>query len=510
MKIPQLIKITLAILFLSFMGSTCAMAQSGIYAGGPVYKYRNYSINELKNSGFTYVVIWTIHIDQNGNFNFNGEFPLVSNGNYVGNATYPNFASDVASLKQGTTSINRVEFSLSAWGSGTFDNIRNLVNSQGTGSGSILYRNFQALKNAIPAIDAITFDDESTYDLNTAVPFAVMLSDLGYKVTLVPYTAQNFWTSLASNVNSQRPGAIDRVDLQVYAGGAGNNPCNWQFGGIPVHPGLWSNEKSPSEVESQMNSWQSQCGIRGGFMWLYDNFDNSGLVQDYASAVNDALGIDPTAAVTLYQHCSYGGYSASLSPGSYTLGQLQARGIANDDISSLRVGSGYQITLYQHDNFVGNTLLRQSDDDCLVNEGFNDDISSVVVSPAGVSFNLRTEAESYFASSGVALENTQDVGGGQNVGWIDSGDWMAYQNITIPSSGTYTIEYRVASPNGGQLSLDLNGGAILLGTKAIPVTGGWQNWTTIQHSVHIDAGTYNFGIYASSGGWNINWWRISR
>src|SRR5262245_57384218 len=86
-----------------------ASAQSGIFGGGPIYKNRNYSINELKNSGFTYVIVWTIHIDASGNLNFNAEFPLVQNGSYIGASTYPNFTSDIASLKTGTTSINRVE-----------------------------------------------------------------------------------------------------------------------------------------------------------------------------------------------------------------------------------------------------------------------------------------------------------------------------------------------------------------------------------------------------------------
>lgn len=126
------------------------------------------------------------------------------------------------------------------------------------------------------------------------------------------------------------------------------------------------------------------------------------------------------------------------------------------------------------------------------------------------SFSHFTEAENYSSMSGVQTENTSDTGGGQNIGWIDTGDWMAYHNITIPSSGYYTVEYRVASINGGQLSLDLNGGSTVLGNVGIPATGGWQNWTTRSHSVYINAGTYNFGIYAQAGGWNINWWRISR
>lgn len=119
------------------------------------------------------------------------------------------------------------------------------------------------------------------------------------------------------------------------------------------------------------------------------------------------------------------------------------------------------------------------------------------------------EAEDYSTMSGVQTENTTDSGGGLNVGYIDTGDWMAYNNINIPASGNYTIQYRVASENGGgQLSLDVNAGATVLGNVGIPSTGGWQNWTTVSHNVYINAGTYNFGIYAQSGGWNINWWRI--
>ncbi|WP_206363227.1 beta-1,3-glucanase family protein [Sinomicrobium pectinilyticum] len=124
-------------------------------------------------------------------------------------------------------------------------------------------------------------------------------------------------------------------------------------------------------------------------------------------------------------------------------------------------------------------------------------------------FSQHIEAESYNNMSGVQTENTTDSGGGLNVGYIDTGDWMAYNAINIPSSGNYTIQYRVASESGGgQLSLDINAGATVLGTVNIPSTGGWQNWTTVSHSAYLNAGTHNFGIYAQSGAWNINWWRI--
>ena len=117
------------------------------------------------------------------------------------------------------------------------------------------------------------------------------------------------------------------------------------------------------------------------------------------------------------------------------------------------------------------------------------------------------EAESYSTMNGVQIETCAE--GGQNVAYIDQGDWMAYNNINFPVSGTYKLEYRVASPSGGTLSSDLNGGAVQLGNTAIPATGGWQNWTTVSRNVYINAGTYNFGVFAQTSGWNLNWIRIT-
>lgn len=136
--------------------------------------------------------------------------------------------------------------------------------------------------------------------------------------------------------------------------------------------------------------------------------------------------------------------------------------------------------------------------------------SSRSSSSAPAAFSRLIQAESYSVMSGVQLDTASDAGGGQYVGWIDAGDWMSHANIYFPTSGTYKVEYRVASPGGSVLSLDLNAGAIQLGQVTIPATGGWQNWTTVSHNVTVTAGTYSLGIYAPQGGWNINWLRITK
>lgn len=139
-------------------------------------------------------------------------------------------------------------------------------------------------------------------------------------------------------------------------------------------------------------------------------------------------------------------------------------------------------------------------------------INEVVVqrSGGGGGTSVLIQAESWNTMSGVQNETCTDADGGQNVGYIDAGDWMAYYNINFPVSGSYKVEYRVASlSGGGQVSLDLNAGTIQLGVLNVPSTGGWQNWTTITHNVTVSAGTYNVGIYAPASGWNINWFRIT-
>ncbi len=123
-------------------------------------------------------------------------------------------------------------------------------------------------------------------------------------------------------------------------------------------------------------------------------------------------------------------------------------------------------------------------------------------------WSTQIEAESYATMSGVQSETCSE--GGSNLGWIDSGDWMVW-GVNIPSSGTYTVEYRVASANGGgTLRLEQAGGSPVFGSLAIPSTGGWQSWTTISHNVTLTAGQQQIAVNAVAGGWNINWLRIKQ
>ncbi len=124
------------------------------------------------------------------------------------------------------------------------------------------------------------------------------------------------------------------------------------------------------------------------------------------------------------------------------------------------------------------------------------------------SWSATVEAEDFTYYSGIITESCDE--GGYNVGSIETGDWMLYTDIEIPYSGTYTVNCRVASEsNGGQLNFNHTAGTIILDYIDIPVTGSWQTWTTVSGSATLDAGSYDFGIYAQEGGWNINWFSLS-
>ncbi len=271
---------------------------SAVYGGGPFYQTPATTIPELRASGFTTAIIWTIHIDTAGNFNYNAEFPIVANGQYIGYTMHPDFSHNVALLKTQPTSVNRIEVGISAAGSATFQNIKNQITAHGTGPATNLYKNFKALKDSIPQIDAINFDDESTYDVSSSVQLSVMLAGLGYKVALCPYTNATYWKNVASQTNAQSPGTVDAIYLQCYDGGAGNSPCStsWNFNGLPVYPGLWDNNYTPTGVQTKMTTWKTQCSITGGFMWLYDDFKNTVKTAQYASAINTATGTPAQAS----------------------------------------------------------------------------------------------------------------------------------------------------------------------------------------------------------------------
>lgn len=107
-----------------------------------------------------------------------------------------------------------------------------------------------------------------------------------------------------------------------------------------------------------------------------------GLLLSASSVLLSCSSLAQGPAVSVYQHCNYGGYKVDLAEGYYDLPQLQALGVVNDDLSSLQVAAGYKVTVYYDTGFGGNSASFQNDDACLYDDGWNDVVSSIRVEKA--------------------------------------------------------------------------------------------------------------------------------
>lgn len=268
---------------------------AGVFGGGPFYHDAEEVMPLIRASGFSSVLLWSIHIGDTGDLILN-DVLLVSDGVYVGDPSWPAL---VASLRTPPTSVRRIEFSVGSYGVTDFERIEALLEAQGSGPDSVLYRNFAELKRAIPAATAINYDDESNYDVASTVELSLMLREIGYRISFAPYTRQTFWGTVYDELEDRSPGLVDRVLLQVYAGGANNRPVSWNryFGDLQVEAGLWSRHgrscsqgDSPERVGARMRGWADD--ISGGWMWLLDDMlacDAMYPLEDYATAIRDAL-----------------------------------------------------------------------------------------------------------------------------------------------------------------------------------------------------------------------------
>jgi len=99
----------------------------------------------------------------------------------------------------------------------------------------------------------------------------------------------------------------------------------------------------------------------------------------FALPLQAALAQSADSTATFFQDCNFGGYAVSLPEGSYDGPALQARGIRNDDISSIQVFNGYKVTLYADTGFQGRAVTYTQRDTCMVNENFNDIATSLKI-----------------------------------------------------------------------------------------------------------------------------------
>ncbi|WP_440894693.1 glycoside hydrolase family 3 N-terminal domain-containing protein [Amphibacillus sp. Q70] len=121
----------------------------------------------------------------------------------------------------------------------------------------------------------------------------------------------------------------------------------------------------------------------------------------------------------------------------------------------------------------------------------------------------KIEAEDWLRQSGLDTEETEDEGGGLNVGWSDSGDWLDYQ-INVTESGFYNVDIRYAADgNTGVQLIDENNNVI--GEMSVSSTGGYQSWETYTiEDVALEEGNQRIRVLFTAGELNLNWYEFER
>lgn len=391
-------RISLILLSIFALGQINAEAQteiktvSGVYVGGHIRRERPQTITNLKYSGFTYALLFNVHVDPDGTLKTDGE-TICKDGRYVFSETQPHYQQDIKDLKTAPTSIQRIEIVIGGWGNDSYDNIKNLINKNGTGSTTMLYRNFKALKDAVPEIDAVNNDDEHCYDVETGAKFHIMMYNLGYKTTLAPYTYKTYWQNLCTKIRATKSKAVDRIMVQCYDGGAGNvnQVGSWTFTGVTErHAGLmyYSNDWSVDKNLEQFQKWKEDGVASGGFVWVYNSEEWD--LNAWASGMNrvyKAVEVsDEDAMIEVFSGTAYKGYSVKLPVGKFTKADLAVYGMKANDIESIKIlKEGVKARLYKTVNNSGLGSIIKADRKTL--SGNNNLINSITVEyedPVGI------------------------------------------------------------------------------------------------------------------------------
>jgi hypothetical protein len=124
----------------------------------------------------------------------------------------------------------------------------------------------------------------------------------------------------------------------------------------------------------------------------------------------------------------------------------------------------------------------------------------------------KIECEDFIEMSGIQLEPTTDVGGGENIGYLDVGDYVDYL-IDVNKTGVYEASYRHASDgNTGGIKMSIvedDGSLTTLHSAFFAPTGGWQDWTTTSKQIYLLKGQRRIRMEITQPQFNLNWIEFS-
>ena len=132
-----------------------------------------------------------------------------------------------------------------------------------------------------------------------------------------------------------------------------------------------------------------------------------------------------------------------------------------------------------------------------------------------VAATAQIQGSNFSSESGLETETTGDTTGEYDLGYISPSAYTVYENVDFGSSSPSQVNVRTASAgNGGTATFYLDSmTSAPIATVALPVTGGWQTWTTVNGTVTGATGAHRLYVVFTGGGAsaaiaNVNWFQF--
>lgn len=122
------------------------------------------------------------------------------------------------------------------------------------------------------------------------------------------------------------------------------------------------------------------------------------------------------------------------------------------------------------------------------------------------------QAERFSSQSGVDIESCEE--GGQDVGYIEDGDYIGFKGVDFKGGEAESADFRVAS-NGSGGTIEIHTGSpdgTKIGEVEVTSTEGWQNWKTVTADISSVTGVHDVFLVFRGGEsylFNVNWWKLN-
>ncbi|MGC4772318.1 ThuA domain-containing protein [Micromonospora sp. DT44] len=115
--------------------------------------------------------------------------------------------------------------------------------------------------------------------------------------------------------------------------------------------------------------------------------------------------------------------------------------------------------------------------------------------------NTTVQAEAFSSANGVSAFTKAGANGGQTLGYIEPGDWAAYNGVDLTGVTSFTSRV-VSGGTGGTIGVR-TGSATgpLLGTVTVPNTGSWSTYANVTTTLsNVPSGTQNLYLTFNGSG----------